>query len=180
MDRKIKYLYSIALVSAFSLTACTNVNTENQKKNKQMTLHVDERKIEENKQLIRLWLEEGWNNNKNQEIVGQIFSAEWITTSSALDKQPKGIEGAMFWVTEFKKMFSETHFTITHLIADTNFVTVRFEVTVVHTGSFMGIPPTNKRIKYSGIAIHEVKDGKLVRTWTEFDLYGLKAQLESK
>lgn len=175
-----KYLYWIVLVSAFLLTTCTNSKTENCKKDRQMVTNTNEKKIEGNKQLVRLWLEEGWNNNRNQELVEQIFSNDWTTTSSVLDKQPKGPEGAMFWVTEFKKKFSETHFTITHLIADEKFVTVRFEVSLVHTGSFMNIPATNKRVKYSGIVIHEVKGGKLAKTWTEFDLYELKAQLESK
>lgn len=136
--------------------------------------------IERNKQLVKLWLEEGWNKNRNQELVGKIFSEDWVTTSVALDKQPKGTEGALYWVDEFKKMFSETHFTITHLVADTNFVSARFEVTATHTGNFMGIAATNKKVKYNGFVIHEVKEGKLSKTWTEFDLYGLKTQLETQ
>ncbi len=161
------------LFGCLLFAACNSNYTKNNLQQKIM-----ERKIEANKQLVRLWLEEGWNKNRNQEVVAQVFSNDWVTTSHALEKRPKGIEGAMYWVNEFKKIFSETHFTITHLIADTNFVTARFEVTATQTGEFMGIKPTNKKIKYSGMVIHEITNGRISKTWTEFDLFGMKTQLE--
>jgi steroid delta-isomerase-like uncharacterized protein len=136
--------------------------------------------IEANKNLVRLWLLEGWNKNKNEEVVAQVFSEDWVTTSTALDKQPKGTEGAMYWVHEFRKVFSDVHFEITHLVADSEFVSARFICTCRHTGTFLGIPATDKKIKYNGIVIHQVTNGHISKTWTEFDLFGIKTQLEAK
>ncbi|QLH33693.1 MAG: ester cyclase [Cyclobacteriaceae bacterium] len=71
-------------------------------------------------------------------------------------------------------------FEITHLVADTEFVTARFTCSSRHTGTFLGIPATNKLVKYNGMVIHQVTNGRISKTWTEFDLFGLKAQLEAK
>lgn len=136
--------------------------------------------MEANKDLVRLWLLEGWNKNRNEEVVGLVFSDDWVTTSTALDKQPIGTAGAMYWVHEFKKVFSDVHFEITHLVADAEYVTARFVCTARHTGTFLGIPATNKKIKYNGIVIHQVTNGRISKTWTEFDLFEIKTQLEAK
>ena len=136
-------------------------------------------KIEDNKNLIRLWIEEGWNKNRNKELAAQVFSKDWVT-ATPLPDQPKGVEGAMYWVEEYRKVFSDYHFEITHIVADTSFVTYRYEVSATHSGTFLGIEPTNKRVKYSGIAILKIENNRIAKTWNEFDLAGLKMQLEQK
>lgn len=167
-------LYYILLTT---LVGCTGQSNQN---NKTEHIQSKDKMIEANKNLVRLWLEEGWNKNKNAEVVGQVFSDDWLTTSTALDKQSKGTEGAMYWVHEFRKVFSDVHFEITHLIADTEFVVARFICTCKHTGTFLGIPATNKTVKYNGIVIHQVTNGRISKTWTEFDMFGIKTQLEAK
>ena len=84
----------------------------------------------------------------------------------------------MYWVTEYRKVFSDIHFKITHIVVDTAYVTYRYEVEATHTGTFMGVAPTNKKVNYSGIAILEIKNGRNSKTWNEFDLLGLKTQIE--
>ena len=38
-----------------------------------------------------------------------------------------------------------------------------------HTGELFGIPATNKEIETEGIAIHRVRDGKIVEYWSVVD-----------
>jgi predicted ester cyclase len=40
----------------------------------------------------------------------------------------------------------------------------------VHAGEFLGIPATNKEIETEGIAIHRVRDGKIVEYWSVTDV----------
>ena len=40
----------------------------------------------------------------------------------------------------------------------------------VHAGELMGIPATNKEVETDGIAIHRVRDGKLVEYWSVTDI----------
>jgi predicted ester cyclase len=40
----------------------------------------------------------------------------------------------------------------------------------VHEGELLGIPPTNRLVETEGIAIHRVRDGKLVEFWAVSDV----------
>ena len=47
----------------------------------------------------------------------------------------------------------------------------------VHTGELFGIPATNKEIESEGIAIHRVRDGKIVEYWSVVDQARVLRQL---
>lgn len=144
------------------------------------TMDSTAQKIEANKQLARLWILDGWNNNRNKEVVGQVFAQDWVDGNPTFPDQPMGIEGAMYFVEQYRSALPDIHFDITHLIADPDYVTFRFEATATHKGILMGIPPTGKKIKVSGVVIHKVENGRFVKSWNEVDLLGLKMQLEQK
>lgn len=134
---------------------------------------------EANKQLARLWILDGWNNNRNREVVEQVFSKNWVDGNPTFADQPKGIDGAMYYVNAYRSVFSDIHFDLTHIIADDNYVTFRFVVEATHKGEFMGIAPTGKRVKFSGIVIHRVENGRFAESWNEIDLLAVKSQIEA-
>jgi predicted ester cyclase len=47
----------------------------------------------------------------------------------------------------------------------------------VHAGDLFGIPATNKSFETEGVAIHRVRDGKIVEYWSVVDLAGTLVQL---
>lgn len=133
--------------------------------------------IDHNKELVRRWILEGWNRNRNKEIVADIFASDWTDGNPTFADQPKGIEGAMYYVNAYRQVFPDIQFTITHIIAQEDYVCFRFLAEATHKGELMGIPATNKRVKISGIVIHRIEDGKFAESWNEVDLLGVKAQL---
>jgi predicted ester cyclase len=48
---------------------------------------------------------------------------------------------------------------------------------MTHTGEFMGIPATGKRITYPGIDILRIAGGKVVDRWGYFDDMGMMQQM---
>jgi predicted ester cyclase len=46
-----------------------------------------------------------------------------------------------------------------------------------HQGEFMGIPPTGKRVTFTGIWFARLKGGRLQEQWVSFDALGLLRQL---
>ncbi len=134
--------------------------------------------VETNQQLARLWILEGWNKNRNREVVDQVFSQNWIDGNPTFPDQPQGIDGAMYYVNVYRNIFPDIQFELTHIIADENFVTFRFVAEATHQGEFMGIPPTGKRVKFSGIVIHRVENDRFAESWNEIDLLSIKNQLE--
>ena len=134
---------------------------------------------ETNKQLARLWILEGWNQNRNQEVVEQVFARHWIDGNPTFPDQPQGLEGALYYVNVYRNIFPDIQFELTHIIADENFVTFRFVAEATHRGEFMGIQPTGKRVKFSGIVIHRVENDRFAESWNEIDILSIKSQLET-
>ncbi len=173
-------------VSALFIILLTVASCNNSPENKKDQLKKDsemdsaDQKIEANKQLVRLWIEDGWNSNRNKEVVDRVFAQDWVDGNPAFPNQPKGIEGAMYFVEQYRNALPDIQFKITHLIADADYVTFRFEATATHKGELMGIPATGKKITVSGIVIHQVENGRFVKSWNEVDLLGLKMQLEQQ
>jgi predicted ester cyclase len=73
--------------------------------------------------------------------------------------------------------WSDMTFTIEDLTESANGVTVRSHVTATHTGEFLGIPPTGRRIEWDHIAIVKIKDRRVVGQWAQPDLWGIYKQL---
>ncbi len=146
----------------------------------QTTADSTAQKIEANKQLVRLWILEGWNKNRNKEVVNDVFAQDWVDGNPTFADQPKGIEGAMYFVEQYRNALSDIQFNITHVIADEDYATFRFEATATHKGTLMGIPATGKKVTVSGVVIHKVENGRFAKSWNEVDLLGLKMQLEAK
>ena len=47
----------------------------------------------------------------------------------------------------------------------------------VHAGQLMGIPATNKEVETDGIAIHRVRDGRIVEYWSVVDVARILQQV---
>ncbi len=58
-----------------------------------------------------------------------------------------------------------------------NRVVARYSVEATHTGDFVGIPPTGKRVRITGIAIARISNGQLVEEHASTDGLGLMKQL---
>ena len=46
-----------------------------------------------------------------------------------------------------------------------------------HQGELMGIPPTGKQVRTSGISILRIAHGKIAEQWDNFDNLGMLQQL---
>ncbi len=96
---------------------------------------------------------------------------------NALPGQKPGIEGLKDAYRMFSSAFSDLWYTFEDLIAEQDKVAGRGVITGKHTGSFMGIPPTNKEIGWTGTRIFRVVDGKVTDGWIDLDLFGMMVQL---
>ena len=134
---------------------------------------------EQNKETVRLWFEEGWNHNRNDELIERCFSPEWSDGNPLRPNQVEGHEGMRQLVKNYRYAFSNTHFTITHLFADGDHVTIRYIVKARHVGEMFGLAPTGKEFVSTGMVLYEMEDGKIKTSWQELDLMGIINQLEN-
>ena len=138
---------------------------------------MDTAKVEAYKELARLWILEAWNKNRNRELVDRVFAHNWVDGNPTFPDQPSGIEGAIYYVDIYRSIFPDIQFTLTHIVAEEEYVVFRFEATATHQGEFMGIPPTHKRVNFSGMVMHRVENNRFAESWNEIDLLAIRQQL---
>ncbi len=73
--------------------------------------------------------------------------------------------------------FPDFHLTTEDQIAEGNKVITRVTFRGTHQGDYRGIAPTGKQIKYSGIAIDRIVDGKVVEMWHVADTCAMLQQI---
>lgn len=90
---------------------------------------------------------------------------------------PSTVEGMRHMLPAFHTAFPDMNVTLGELIAEGDKVAYRLTVTGTHTGEFMGIPATGKRITMTETHIDQIANGKVVRHDGDTDQLGLMQQL---
>ena len=81
--KNVTYLISILFVSVGFLN-CTAMKEIKQ--------------AEANKETIRLWYEEGWNHNRNLELIERVFHPEWTDGNPLRPGQTIGQSKGLAWL----------------------------------------------------------------------------------
>jgi steroid delta-isomerase-like uncharacterized protein len=77
----------------------------------------------------------------------------------------------------FLEGFPDLHLEVLDSSADEGMVAQRILFTGTHTGSFRGLPPTNRQVGFSGLEINRMVDGKVAEHWFQLDAVTLFEQL---
>lgn len=73
--------------------------------------------------------------------------------------------------------FSDIEYTIDDQIAAGDKVVERWTVSGTHTGDWLGIPATGRRITFGGMDISRLQDGRMAEHWTQVDVLSLLQQM---
>jgi predicted ester cyclase len=73
--------------------------------------------------------------------------------------------------------FPDLRLTVEEFITEGDKVVARWTSQATHKGDLMGIAPTGKQVKQTGIAIYHIVGGKVVEEWAERDMLGFMQQL---
>lgn len=130
--------------------------------------------IEDNKKIVRRY-QEIYNSNHLGSL-NEVVS-ENLLTPRIMPGIPSGIEGAKAAHQIMLTGFPDYQTVINDLIAESDRVVARITMSGTHTGNFMGIPATGKRVEFTGIYIARIADGKIVEHWGEEDGVSLLSQL---
>jgi steroid delta-isomerase-like uncharacterized protein len=130
---------------------------------------------ESNMEVVRRFFEVG--PSKGDLEAADILLAPDFTLHVPLPAPGPGIGAMNTIITSCRAAFHGLQVTINDLMADEDRVTCRFTARGVHNGEFMGLPPTGKDIRMTGIEIFRLRDGKIVELWGEANLMGLMLQL---
>jgi steroid delta-isomerase-like uncharacterized protein len=78
---------------------------------------------------------------------------------------------------DFRAGFSDLHTTIELIFSDGDHVAVRHRYEGTHDGTYMGVPPTGRRVLCTANDLYRMEDGWIVEEWSEFDMFALLRQI---
>jgi steroid delta-isomerase-like uncharacterized protein len=82
---------------------------------------------------------------------------------------PQGPENVRALATMLAAAFSEQRYDVHHVIGDGDCVALHLTWHATHTGEFMGIPATNRRIASAQMHVLRFNDGKVAEHWAVRD-----------
>ncbi len=88
-----------------------------------------------------------------------------------------GIEPAKQLMVAYTTGFPDLQLTTEDIVAEGEKVAIRNTWRGTHQGVFQGIPPTGKRVTFTGSDIFRFESGKIAEQWADLDALGLMQQL---
>jgi len=161
MARGIQISVGMLLVASLLATGCETTK---------------ETKMERNKDLVRRDNEEVWNKG-NLEIMDELYAADFVRHFLPNGSVTKGLEELRDHIRNHRKAFPDWAEEIKQIVAEGDLVVTHFSSTGTNEGSFMGNPPTGKKIQIDEMSIVRIADGKIAEQWLLPDLLSLNQQL---
>jgi steroid delta-isomerase-like uncharacterized protein len=134
-------------------------------------LQVQDSQSEQNKTLVRRWIEQGFNR-RNLLVLDEIFAEDF-----AVNGQVIGIDGLKSSMMRHFGGFPDLRVTIVDIMGEGSKVGIWYTVEGTHRGEFEAIPPTDRAVKWSGFDLLTIQGGKISEGRFLSDHLGLLTQL---
>ena len=132
---------------------------------------------QDNKALIRRYIEAiDANDSDDWSVLDEFIAEDFVAHNPpipgvALDRE------SMKQAAEIFRLATPGDHEIRLQVAEGDLVVSHIVGRGVHAGELLGIPATNKQIEGDGIAIHRVRDGRIVEYWSVVDVAGILQQV---
>lgn len=131
----------------------------------------------DNKALVRRWFEEVWDKGR-AEAIDEMFARDGLAHGLGEGGATlQGTDAFKAFHARFKGAFPDLRVHIEDLLSEGDLTATRFTCTGTHTGDQLGIAPTNRPVRFTGMTFARWKDGKITEGWNEVDLPGLMRQV---
>jgi predicted ester cyclase len=115
--------------------------------------------IEDNKELIRKYIEEVINTGNINEM--EKFISPNYTEIHEGKRHHVGIKGAIEHIVGVRHTYPDLKITVDQQIAEGDWVATCITARGTHKGSWLGIKPTGKQVSFTGVNIEKVENGKI-------------------
>ena len=131
---------------------------------------------EQNKSIIRRWVEQGWNQGKVA-VVDELYAADVVQHDPSSPVSVNSADALKQYVAGFRSAMPDLQFSIDDLLAEGDKVLWRFTSRGTHNGPLMGIPATGRSANVTGMVLFRLANNKIVEVWVNFDTLGMLQQI---
>jgi predicted ester cyclase len=117
-----------------------------------------------------------WDVTAPKELVDRLYREDVIDHNPYPGQGP-GREGIREVIGLHHAVFPDLHLTCEDIIASGDRVAVRWSATGTHEGELLGVPPTHRTVRLTGIDILRLDDGMVAERWAETNTASMMAQL---
>ena len=130
---------------------------------------------EQNKTIVRRLLEEPWKGDLG--VVDELIDRNYVGHDPSIPEPLRGPDGFKENVSTYREAYSDAQITVDEQIADGDKVATRWTARGKHDGDLMGVAPTGKQVKVSGLTLSRLANGKVIEDYTNWDTFGMMQQL---
>jgi predicted ester cyclase len=136
----------------------------------------DATEVERNKAVSRLWIEVF--NERDDAGEADVRSQHYVAHAPvSLEPAPLDSEAWTRFLAGFVKAFPDLQIRVEAAVAEGDLVAQRVHFEGTHTGEFQGLPPTHRKVAFSGLELNRFVDGRVAEHWFQMDSLSLLQQL---
>lgn len=135
-----------------------------------------ETSVEHNKTVSRRWIQVF--NERDDAGEADVRGPEYLAHAPAsLEPAPLDSEAWGQFLARFVDGFPDLRITVEDAVGEGDLVAQRVRFEGTHTGEFQGLPPTQRKVTFSGLELNRFVDGRVAEHWFELDALSLLQQL---
>jgi predicted ester cyclase len=136
----------------------------------------DATSVEQNKSVSRRWIEVF--NERDDAGEADVRGEGYVAYApESLEPAPLDSEAWTRFLAGFVEGFPDLQITVEDAVAEGDLVAQRVHFEGTHTGEFQGLPPTNRKVSFSGLELNRFVDGQVAEHWFQLDALTLLQQL---
>jgi steroid delta-isomerase-like uncharacterized protein len=166
MKTIITVLAPMAIGVAIAFGACTNMGMKN---------NATDNRVAMNKAGMQKFFDEVFNKH-NPAMFDSCVTADYVEHDE-MPGVPATREGTKKIFQQLFAAYPDINIKVNFMVADTSYVTAQFTMSGTNSGSWMGMPPTNKKFSIDGVDIVRFVNGKGVEHWGYRDDMKMMQQL---
>ena len=125
------------------------------------------------------WFEEVWNQGREATIDELLDpNAKGHGLSGPDGKEVDSVGAFKEFYQLFRAALSDIHVAVEDTVTEGDLAVARCVVTAKHTGEGLGKSPKGRPLRFTGITIVRVKDGKIVESWNNYDFMTMYQQMD--
>jgi steroid delta-isomerase-like uncharacterized protein len=114
---------------------------------------------------------------KDADAVVKLMPPDFIINIAGMPYQKRGTDAWRKHAEILFSAFPDIQIKIEDIFAVDDKVAVRLRILGTHSGEFLGIQPTGKRVEYESSEVYRIADGKIAEEWICSDTLTLMAQI---
>ena len=118
-------------------------------------------------------MEEYFRSGDDSELVAMFEPACPVSVPG----MPPSIEGMRQALPAFRAALSDVAITLGEVVSSGELIAYRMSFSGTHSGDFMGVPATGRKVTMSETHIERIRDGKIVSHTGDIDMLGLLQQI---